>query len=113
MFAKLKSIALAVALTFIAAAGMTVSSGIATPAPAEAGIVSGIKGAAKSVAGGVGKAAKAVGKRVVVPVGKDLYRAGKVVAKPVIKSAETIGSGLKKAWPGVKKVAKYAFPALR
>ena len=120
MFGSLRKLALALAVTFAAAVGMTVAGGIAAPQPAEAGIISSIKGAAKAVGGGIktaakatAGAAKAVNKRVIVPTGKDLYRLGKAATKPLAPALKTIGSGLKQTWGPLKKAAKIAFPALR
>lgn len=120
MLGSLKKIALALAVTFSAAIGMTVASGVAAPQPAEAGIVSSIKGAAKSVGSGIKTAAKAtagaakvVTKRVIVPTGKDLYRLGKAATKPLAPTFSAIGSGLKKSWAPLKKGAKILFPVLR
>lgn len=96
MFASLKKLAVAVALTFAVATGVIVASGIAAPQPAEAGIISSIKGAAKSVGRGVAGVAKdvaggarAVGrtveKRVLLPAGRGLAKAGSTVIKVVKK----------------------------
>lgn len=120
MIASLRKFALALALTFCAATGMSLVGGVAAPQPAEAGIVSSIKGAAKAVGGGIKTAAKAtagaakvVGKRVIVPTGKNLYTLGKAAAKPFAPGVKAVVSGVKKAWGPVKKVAKIAFPVLR
>ncbi len=113
MFASLKKIAFAIAFTLCATTGMTLATSVAVPTPAEAGIVSSVKGAAKTVAGGVAKAAKVTAKRVIVPVGKDLYKIGKAVAKPFAPGVKVIASGVKKSWAPLKKVAKIAFPVLR
>ncbi len=109
----IKTYAFAFALTLVAAFGLLLASGIAAPQPAEAGIVSSVKGAAKAVGGGIKDAAKAVNKRVITPTGKNLYQLGKAAAKPFAPGVKVVVSGVKRAWPGVKKVAKIAFPVLR
>lgn len=113
MLNSIKTYAFAFALTLVAALGLSLASGIAAPQPAEAGIVSSVKGVAKAVGGGIKDAAKAVNKRVITPTGKNLYQLGKPAAKPFVTAGRIVGSGLKKAWPGVKKVAKVLVPALR
>lgn len=96
MIVAFKKFAFAVALAFSLAVGMTFTSGIVAPQPAEAGIVSSIKGAAKSVgrtvagaAKGVASGARSVGrtveKRVVLPASRGLSKAGSAVFKVVKK----------------------------
>lgn len=96
MFASLKKLAFAVALTLCAAAGMTLTSAVVAPAPAEAGILSSVKGAAKSVGRGVAGVAKdvaggarAVGrtveKKVLLPATRGVVKATSAVFKVVKK----------------------------
>lgn len=66
----LKKITMALCLTFAVATGMTLSSGIAAPAPAEAGIISSVKNAAKTAVKAPWTGTKFVVKKVVFPVVK-------------------------------------------
>lgn len=100
MFTTLKKLALAVALTFSVATGMTVASGIAAPVPAEAGILSSVKkatvgaakavgrtavGAAKGVVKGTRVVTRTVEKRVIQPVGKGVIKVTSTIGKTVQK----------------------------
>lgn len=70
MLQSLKKLTVALALTFSIAAGMTLSSGIAAPAPAEAGILSSVKNIAKTAVKTPWIGTKIVVKKVVFPVVK-------------------------------------------
>jgi len=114
-----KSKLLAIALALAVAAPLTMASAVVTPTPAEAGVISSVKGAAKKVGGavkttakGIGAAAKAgaaMGRQVGVGVASDVKRgtvaAGKGIAKytPIGTVAKEIGSGAKAAAKGIKK----------
>lgn len=87
MFASLRKLAFAVALTFIATTGMTLASGVVAPAPAEAGILSSIKKVAK-------------------PIGKNLYQTGKIIAQPFAPVAKFLGPGAKVLFGPAYKTAK-------
>ncbi len=104
----LKKLAVALTLTFGTAAAAIFGTGIATPAPAEAGIVSSIKGAAKATvkytAGGVANWAKATAsgakygaKTIIVPAAKSVGSATKKVGTTVVKVAVPVGKAIIKA----------------
>lgn len=101
MFDRIKKLALALSITFGTTAVTTVGTSIAMPAPAEAGIVSSIKGAAKSTVkyavGGVthvakttANSAKQTTKSIVVPTAKKFASIVANVAKPVGKILKKI-----------------------
>jgi hypothetical protein len=116
-----KSKMFAMALAFAIATPLTFASS-AVFAPAEAGIISSVKSAAKKVGGGIKTAAKATGgvvktaakgvgtagKRVGVGVGGTVKRAavatGKAVAKsPIGQAAKQIGHQVKVVVNNVRK----------
>ncbi len=68
MIRSLKSAAVAVALTCSVAAGATLTAGVAAPTPAEAGIFSDVKNAAKTAVKAPWIGTKIVVKKVVFPV---------------------------------------------
>ena len=115
MKSVLKSEMFAMALAFAIATPLTVAGSAVFAPPAEAGIVSSVKSAAKKVGGavkttakGIGAAAKAgaaMGKQVGVGVASDVKRgavaAGKGIAKytpvgAVVKSVKVVVKDLRK-----------------
>jgi hypothetical protein len=103
----LKSKLFAGALSLGMAITLTVAQSIAAPAPAHAGVIGSIKGAAKSVGGavktaakGVGTAAKlgaGVGKQVAIATGKNLAKL------PPVKGVINAGQGIKMVAQGKVK----------
>lgn len=96
MFAAIKKFAFAIALTLCATTGMTIASGVAAPAPAEAGIFSSVKkatvgaakavgrtavGAAKGVASGAKVVTRTVERKVLLPAVHGIGKAGAIVIK--------------------------------
>ena len=94
MTATLKSMFRAATLSLVLAFGMTTGQAILKPDTAQAGIISGVKKAAKAVGGGVKKAAVAVGtagKRAGVGVGSNVKKAAVVVGKYAAKTPPVKG----------------------
>ncbi len=94
MTATLKSLFRAATLSLVLAFGVTTGQAIFTPDTAQAGIISGVKKAAKAVGGGVKKVAVGVGsagKKVGVGVGTNVAKAAKVVGKYAAKTPPVKG----------------------
>jgi hypothetical protein len=106
VIATLKSTFYAATLSLALAFGMTAGQTIVYPDTAQAGIISGVKKAAKAVGGGVKKAAVTVGsagKKVGVAVGTAGKRVGVGVGSNVKKAAVVVGKYAAKT-PPVKGV---------
>jgi len=111
MMKNLKSIFLAAALALTTAAGLTAGQTIIFPDTAQAGVISKVKGAAKSVGSAaktVGKGVATVGKRAGVGVARNVKRGavsvGRVAARtPVVKGVKNFGKSVKVAASKVKK----------
>jgi hypothetical protein len=104
---NLKSTLRVAALSLALAFGMTAGHSVLTPDTAQAGIVSGVKKAAKAVGSGVKKAAVTVGsagKKVGVAVGTAGKRVGVGVGGHVKRAAVAVARG--PVGDGIKKVGK-------
>ena len=106
MFRSLKSAFVAFSLAAAVFTGTTVTSAIIAT-PAEAGIVSSIKGAAKAVGRGIEKGAKAVGGGAAT-IGRGLGHDAKLVGKAIARGP--LGNAAKSFGRGIAKAAKQAAP---
>lgn len=113
-----KSKFVAAAIALVVAAGVSTGQAIVFPSVAEAGVLSKVKGAAKTVGGavkttaqnlgGAARAAGALGKQVGGGVGSHIKRAavrvGKEAARtPIGTSAKYVGKGAKVAASKIRK----------
>jgi hypothetical protein len=105
MFRKLQRLAVALFMAFGVAGAMTVSSSVAISTPAEAGVLSSIKGAAKAVGSGIKTGAGAVVGGVKAGAGA-VKAAGIGVGRGVAAGAKGAYHGLERA--GVVRTFKEA-----
>jgi hypothetical protein len=99
MFRKLQRLAVALFMAFGVAGAMTVSTSVAISTPADAGVLSSIKGAAKAVGSGIKTGAKAVGGAVAGG-----FKAGAGAVKTAgIGIGRGVAAGAKGAYHGLEK----------